>query len=450
MALIALVVFFVIGTAKGQNILNPDFETYSECPEFLGQIGFATGWEDVIASSDYYNCNLDLDVAYPTPGGASSGAGAVSMGSYGNLTGAAEAIGQTLGEPFLAGETYTYTMDLKKAESGSFGYVCTGMCFYGFATSPTLGLSFIHASTLDGAELLACTETVENNDWETYTISFTPTQDINYLVISPGIAPECYQIIFLDNIQPVDPDDEDDDTDISLEISGPDTICLGQPAELVASFSSGTFSWENGTTQSNRTITTGGNFIGTVTAANGETLVDSIRVVSIAPPVLSLSGGTFCEGDTAILFANAQNAETAFWLGTNGSDETRITEAGAYTALAQNRCGQITKTVDVSFKDCSCFVYIPNAFTPNGDGFNDVFKPVFDCNLSLYEFTIFDRWGREVFRSDEPSTPWNGGGASEGEFFLQNGIYNYILSYSNGELDIDDVKVIRGNVTLVR
>jgi gliding motility-associated-like protein len=54
-------------------------------------------------------------------------------------------------------------------------------------------------------------------------------------------------------------------------------------------------------------------------------------------------------------------------------------------------------------------VYIPNAFTPNGDGLNDVFKPIIDApELKLYEFIIMDRVGGEAFYSTDPTEVWNG------------------------------------------
>lgn len=54
-------------------------------------------------------------------------------------------------------------------------------------------------------------------------------------------------------------------------------------------------------------------------------------------------------------------------------------------------------------------IYIPNAFTPNFDGYNDVFKPVINGpELELYELVIMDRNGKEVFRSTDPQQVWNG------------------------------------------
>lgn len=54
-------------------------------------------------------------------------------------------------------------------------------------------------------------------------------------------------------------------------------------------------------------------------------------------------------------------------------------------------------------------VFIPNAFTPNFDGLNDVFIPVIDGpELQLYELVILDRSGQEAFYSTDPKQVWNG------------------------------------------
>ena len=55
-------------------------------------------------------------------------------------------------------------------------------------------------------------------------------------------------------------------------------------------------------------------------------------------------------------------------------------------------------------------VYIPNAFTPNGDGHNDIWKPVFSDTLSVkqYDLQIFDRNGVMVFGTNNPNDGWEG------------------------------------------
>ena len=70
--------------------------------------------------------------------------------------------------------------------------------------------------------------------------------------------------------------------------------------------------------------------------------------------------------------------------------------------------------------------YIPNAFSPNGDGINDVFF-VASNSVSEYEIHIFNRWGDEVFTSKDPKEPWIGDNKGNGEYFIPNGVYNYVV-----------------------
>ncbi|MEL6866108.1 MAG: gliding motility-associated C-terminal domain-containing protein [Bacteroidota bacterium] len=57
---------------------------------------------------------------------------------------------------------------------------------------------------------------------------------------------------------------------------------------------------------------------------------------------------------------------------------------------------------------CQCQYFIPNIFSPNGDGYNDVFLPQTPCELIFYELLILDRWGQIVFRSTDPQMAWDG------------------------------------------
>lgn len=78
------------------------------------------------------------------------------------------------------------------------------------------------------------------------------------------------------------------------------------------------------------------------------------------------------------------------------------------TASAVQTC---TATADVIIPlDFSCIgIYFPSAFTPNGDGLNDLFGPLGSlAALSNYRFSVYDRWGQKVFSSTNPFEKWNG------------------------------------------
>jgi gliding motility-associated-like protein len=53
-------------------------------------------------------------------------------------------------------------------------------------------------------------------------------------------------------------------------------------------------------------------------------------------------------------------------------------------------------------------VYVPNAFSPNKDGKNDLLKPIIRGYLATYRFTVYNRWGGQVFDSADPQKGWDG------------------------------------------
>jgi len=90
-------------------------------------------------------------------------------------------------------------------------------------------------------------------------------------------------------------------------------------------------------------------------------------------------------------------------------------------------------------------IYIPNAFTPNEDSRNDFFGPVITgIDRSTYKFLIYDRWGRQIFYSEDINTGWDGKDKNK---FATPGIYVYLVYFS--EYTGKEHKV-KGYVTLVR
>jgi len=89
--------------------------------------------------------------------------------------------------------------------------------------------------------------------------------------------------------------------------------------------------------------------------------------------------------------------------------------------------------------------FIPNAFTPNGDGKNDSFM---SNNMGVREFnmTIYNRWGNIIFQTTDPKTGWNGKARGSNEI-AENGVYVY-------KIELQSVFYERqhfiGTVTLVR
>jgi gliding motility-associated-like protein len=88
-------------------------------------------------------------------------------------------------------------------------------------------------------------------------------------------------------------------------------------------------------------------------------------------------------------------------------------------------------------------VFIPNAFTPNDDGVNDIFY-IPEANFIRFEIAVYDRWGNRVFYSDSPSFRWNGESAGRQ---VPQGVYVYVMTASTSRKS--DIKR-SGTITIVR
>lgn len=93
-------------------------------------------------------------------------------------------------------------------------------------------------------------------------------------------------------------------------------------------------------------------------------------------------------------------------------------------------------------------VYIPNAFTPNQDGANDVFKTVITGpEIELYELRIISRSGKEVFYSTDPEEVWIGD--VDGDSYVSSPtLYVYFLRLKTSESL--EIKTYTGHITLIR
>ena len=99
----------------------------------------------------------------------------------------------------------------------------------------------------------------------------------------------------------------------------------------------------------------------------------------------------------------------------------------------------------VKTKDCSCNISIANVFTPNGDGINETFSPIYECEFKQYQFNIFNRWGKLIFSSNNPTKAW------DGKYLgvkVPDGVYFYIFTYEN--MFENEQKTLKGSVTIFR
>ena len=121
---------------------------------------------------------------------------------------------------------------------------------------------------------------------------------------------------------------------------------------------------------------------------------------------------------------------------------------GTYTVqlIAETEHGCLdTAFTQINIKEVFTF-YVPNAFTPNGDGVNDVFMPMsIGMDNEGYHFIIFNRWGEMVFESYDINKGWDGMTYSGEKAY--EGVYTWLLYYN--EIDNYNLKKT-GTVTLIR
>ena len=114
------------------------------------------------------------------------------------------------------------------------------------------------------------------------------------------------------------------------------------------------------------------------------------------------------------------------------------------TGTDLNNCSNID-TVNVFVRDDSTAIAIPNAFTPNGDGLNDVFRILLSPNLGISECRVFNRWGSIIFESKDVSNCWDG--SFEGK---QQPIGSYVYFVVTKDIYNGNLKSYTGTVSLLR
>jgi len=137
----------------------------------------------------------------------------------------------------------------------------------------------------------------------------------------------------------------------------------------------------------------------------------------------------------------------------NNIEGTHVfSDTGAYKifAVASMACGKDTLERTITIVNCdtiadeSCRLFMPTAFTPNGDSKNEEFKPLTYCTLASYQLWIFNRWGQLVYTTKNASAGWNGMYKSTES---PTGNYVYIVNYRFGGRA---PKTAKGSVLLLR
>jgi gliding motility-associated-like protein len=174
---------------------------------------------------------------------------------------------------------------------------------------------------------------------------------------------------------------------------------------------------------------------------------DTINIDYLPLPKFSFGkDASLCEGDILDLKTGISNV-SYIWQDNSTSPVFSVSQAGTYWAEVTSKNCKYTDSIMVDFDNetCNCEVFIPNAFTPNGDGLNDLFKAESNCPLADFFITIYNRWGEIIYTSDAITKGWNGATA---DYFVSGGVYYYTVTSRVVNQVFSDQKA--GTITLLR
>jgi gliding motility-associated-like protein len=173
-----------------------------------------------------------------------------------------------------------------------------------------------------------------------------------------------------------------------------------------------------------------------------------ISMAAASPPTVVLSDQDYLCTGTATPLDAGPDFSTYLWQDGSTGRYMNVTTAGTYRVTVSDSLGCIGSD-SVVVKKCSGNVYVPNAFTPNGDGLNDIFR-IFASPDDIAEFSmqVFNRWGEKIFESASVPAGWDG---MKMGVYCPAGSYIWIIGYKATAGGPEaEIVTIKGVVELIR
>ncbi len=233
---------------------------------------------------------------------------------------------------------------------------------------------------------------------------------------------------------------------INITFTTQNAACNNNNGQVSASATGGnapyTYTWQTGENTSTITGLNGGTYNVTVTDMNGCSNTGSAVVLDINTLGVSLGKDTsLCPGTSFVL--KPGNYVSYAWQDNSTTPTYTVTQEGTYYVTVTDAQNCTASDTIVVKNECN-EIEFPTAFTPNGDGRNDLFGPLGSLPLiSSYKLIVYNRWGQIAFTSADPFKKWNG--LVNGK--LETGTYVWFARYNYR--DITGI-LQKGTVTVVR
>ncbi len=434
---------------KAQNLIpNPSFEILKACPTGSGQLDLAEPWEAILTPDLFNVCSESVTYGVPQNQTCNyllpqEGDGYTGMFVYNSH----EFIRVTLTDTLETGRRY-YVRFFVAAEDNC------GATNIPYATTDAIGLAVKGTGPIDNFRVVAQNRGTVISDALKWTkVSGCFVAEGNELIVQIGNFLDDDSTLIATNMPQV-PNTQQfnymfvDDVLLTPFDPFPDTLllCDGQPLNLNASFYDANLQWLTGETSPVLLALDTGNFVVTATI-DGCVMREEVTVVNFSYKDLMPPDTSICKGDEIRLSPGIPGRYR--WQNGDEAKTITISKPDTYKAVVSNMCGDFNFEQKLTNEDCRCSVFVPNIFTPNGDGINDLLEIGLGCDYEYIpkQFRIFNRWGGLAFSADNfLAIKWDGNQQGKP---AQNGEFTWYLSYEliydgRSRLIIED-----GSVTVV-
>jgi gliding motility-associated-like protein len=236
-----------------------------------------------------------------------------------------------------------------------------------------------------------------------------------------------------------------------VDLGGDRVLCEGEVLSLDGGNPGSNHSWNTGASTQSIAVTQTGNY--SVVVNNGYCQREDAVLVLFNPVPLRPSQRLVhvcLDEEPRYAILNAENPGSEYaWSTGQTSQAIQVDRYGPYEVSITNMFGcSLTDVLEVE-EYCPSTIYVPNTFTPDGDGINDIFIPV-GKNIASMELIIFDRWGGVLFQSNSPDMGWDGTYRGQP---VKNDVYVWKVRYrfqedANGRLGMEKEQM--GHIQVLR